>query len=91
MPIQITKVRVDSVTITRDKIEGIYSLISERGDVVAKQNFNGYDCVKFEFDKALSRNLIEEVETEIELTIGIQQIVKEAKDASSQKQGQGVN
>jgi hypothetical protein len=33
--------------------------------------------VKFNFDKSISRNLIEEIETEIELTIGIQEILKE--------------
>ena len=76
-PIQINKVKVDTVVINRDgKIEGAYSLISEKGDVVAKQSFNGYSDMKFEFDKSLSRNLIEEIETEIELSLGIQDIVK---------------
>jgi len=86
MGIQITKVRVDTITVSREgKIEGTYALISEKGDVVAKQNFNGYNDIKFEFDKALSRNLIEEIETEIELTIGIQEVLKEVNDASSKE------
>ena len=86
MGIQITKVRVDTITVSREgKIEGTYALISEKGDVVAKQNFNGYNDIQFEFDKALSRNLIEEIETEIELTIGIQEVLKEVNDASSKE------
>jgi len=88
MAIKITKVKIVTVTINGEgKIEGVYSLISEKGSIVAKQGFNGYSDMKFEFDKSIARNLIEEIETEIELTIGIQEIVKEVvKDAGSQKQ-----
>jgi len=82
MAINITHAKVESVTIERDgKITGVYSLISEKGVSIAKQSFNGYNDVKFEFDKSISRNLIEEIETEIELTIGIQEIVKAADTA----------
>jgi hypothetical protein len=79
MAISITHAKIESVTVERDgKITGTYSLISEKGDSIAKQSFNDYNGVKFEFDKSIARNLIEEIETEIELTIGIQEVVKAA-------------
>jgi hypothetical protein len=83
--ITVTKVKVDWVKIERgeDKVTvtGGYSLITSEGTVLAKQSFNGYNDMKFDFDKSISRNLLDEIESTIEIEIGVQEAVKTIKGA----------
>lgn len=84
--IQITKAKIEQITVSKEKdsvvkITGTYHLISEKGVTVAKQEFNTYGGLLFEFDKSVGKNFLEDIESEIEMTLGIQDAVKKGLDA----------
>jgi hypothetical protein len=85
MSIEITKVKVTQAIANKEadgnvKITGKYELISTKGDVIAKQTFNGYDDMKIEFEKAIGKDFLEGVESTIELEMGIQETLKKIKE-----------
>lgn len=80
--ITISKVRVNKIIVEKDsagkvKCSGEYTLLSTDGNVVAKQSFNDYDGMMFDFDVELSKNFMEDIESLIEIEIGVQEAVKE--------------
>jgi len=84
MGIEIDRVRIDSVTLSKDtdgkeKMEGRYSLMS--GDrAVANQSFGGYGDkldTSTETKKTLSM-FLKNLETDIDYNIGLKQAVDEA-------------
>ena len=85
MTISISRVRVTQIVVVKDsegqvKISGNYELISEKGDIVAKQSFNGYNDMSFDFDKSIAKNFMEEVESTIEIDIGIINALKNLEE-----------
>lgn len=74
----ITGVRVDSLDISREKdsteikCSGSYALISDKGVVMAKQGFNGYNDIKVQVDPSAMRHMMSVVEKAIARTIGIE-------------------
>lgn len=54
------------------KISGNYVLISERGDVIARQEFNGYNTIQFSFNPSFMKDVVDAVEDAIEQQTGIQ-------------------
>lgn len=83
MSIEITSVKLTSIDIDikdgKAKIEGKYDLISSKGKVIAKQSFNTYDSMKINFDNRLSKDIVSDIESAIELEVGIQEAVKSIK------------
>lgn len=83
--IEITTVKVTSIDIDINQesneitIKGNYNLISSKGKVVAKQTFNSYDSIKINFDKSIGKNIVSDIESAIELEIGIQEAVKKIR------------
>jgi hypothetical protein len=75
----ITGIRVDSLDISREKdsteikCSGNYALISDKGVVMAKQGFNGYNDIKVQVDPAAMRDMLGIVEEAIAQTIGIKE------------------
>lgn len=54
MPMVVSEVRLNSISLSRDeenggfKVSGEYSLVGSTGKVMAKQSFNGYSGLKVE-------------------------------------------
>ena len=84
MSLKINRINVTSITVQKGQdgvsIAGNYELISEKGTVVAKIGFNGYNEAKFEIDKKLLKNFIDEIESTIEIETGIQEVLKAVKE-----------
>lgn len=74
--IEITMAKINYVKFERTpdgevKVEGQYSLMSSKGDVMAKQCFNGYADVKLAFNGSFAKNVIDSVEEAIDFQLGI--------------------
>ena len=82
----IKEVRLTSIEIKLDaglrQISGKYSLIGDKGKVVAKQSFGEYSDTKLELSREAIvdiENLMDTITSEIELLIGMNEAVKELK------------
>lgn len=67
----IKGIRLDSITITHGdetKLEGQYSLVSDKDTVIAKQGFNGYSDIKVEMS-AESRSALNQLITQVKADI----------------------
>lgn len=79
---EIKRARIDKVTIEREengecKVSGMFSLINERGIIVAKQPFNGYNELKIGFGD-FGKNVVSDIEATVELELGIvERVTKE--------------
>jgi len=76
----IVGIRINSVSISEDsdnkgtlKTTGSYSLISDKGKVLATQGFNGYGDIKVAVSPEAIRQLFESVEKTVALTIGLEE------------------
>lgn len=66
------------------KVFGCYHLINNRGVTVAKQQFNEYsDHVQIGGFGELGKDVMSNVESTIEIQLGIQQVVRELNDANT--------
>ena len=87
--IKITRAKLRYVTFNINEdgvinVEGKYNLLNEKGDIVAVQQFNCYQGMAIIFDQTLSKDVIENVETAIELQIGIQNAIEDLKKGGEQ-------
>ena len=83
MSIEITKVKLLTVGIDNKdepKIQGNYALMDSNNKIIAKQSFNGYDDMKFDFDYSFLKNIIEDIEAKIERDLGVAVAVKMIKE-----------
>ena len=81
--IQVTRARLNYVKFEvksdgKVDISGSYNLITSKGDVIAKQEFNTYDTVKISFDGSIGKDVAEAIESNIEMQLGVQEAVKQA-------------
>ena len=76
MATTISGVRIDKIGVEDDdkelKCSGQYSLISDKGFVLATQGFNGYNDIKIEVPAEATRNLLKEVEKAVKQTLGME-------------------
>ena len=75
--IQVTRAKIKQVTLTQKDdgsidIQGTYQLFTDKGDVIAKTSFNGYETMKIEFSQNFCQNVIDNAELTIEAKLGIQ-------------------
>jgi len=80
MATTIVGVRINSVSVNEDndkegnmKVTGNYSLISDKGKVMATQGFNGYSGVKVPIPTDVIRQLFKQVEKAVALTVGLEE------------------
>ncbi|MBA7652749.1 hypothetical protein ES703_60588 [subsurface metagenome] len=79
MATTIVGVRINSVNIEEQKekegpkLTGSYSLISDKGKVLATQGFNGYEQIKVAVSPEVIRQLLKSVEKTVALTIGLEE------------------
>ncbi len=82
MGIAIRGIRIENITLTRDKdsgensVTGDYSLISTADKVLAKQGFNGYNEIKMAWSgetiKALN-SFLAGVKTDVQNMLGLEE------------------
>lgn len=82
--IQVTSARVVQLVFIKDqqgmiKVEGTYELITQKGQVLAKQAFNGYSDIKIPFADDFAKDVIDAAETTVEMQMGIQSAINTIK------------
>jgi len=77
VPTTISGIKVDKIRIEEKEgkleVTGSYSLISNKGKVLAVQGFNEYNEVKVEVPQSTLRQILREVEKAVTLTIGLEE------------------
>ena len=77
MPTTISGIKVNKIRIEEKEgkleVTGSYSLISNKGKVLAVQGFNEYNEIKVEVPQETLRQILREVEKAITLTIGLEE------------------
>lgn len=82
--IEISSIRLKSITVNNTasgtEVSGSYELVSQKGKVIAVQSFNGYSDMKFNFDSSMVKCFLNDIESHIEIEIGVQEVIKKAKE-----------
>lgn len=77
MPTTIASIKVNKIRIEEKEgtleVVGNYSLISNKGKVLAVQGFNEYNEIKVEVPQEALRQILREVEKAVTLTIGLEE------------------
>jgi len=77
VPTTISGIKVNKIRIEEKEgkleVTGSYSLISNKGKVLAVQGFNEYNEIKVEVPQETLRQILREVEKAITLTIGLEE------------------
>ena len=77
MPTTIASIKVNKIRIEEKEgkleVTGSYSLISNKGKVLAVQGFNEYNEIKVEVPQETLRQILREVEKAVTLTIGLEE------------------
>lgn len=82
MGIAIRGIRIENITLTRDKdsgengVTGDYSLISTADKVLAKQGFNGYNEIKMSWSGETIKSLnafLAGVKNDVQNTLGLEE------------------
>lgn len=77
--VRITDIQIEKKDNDEIKISGKYNLISNKGKLVAKQSFNGYGDMQLTIDLTSARDFVSDLESNIEIAVGIQEAVKEVR------------
>ena len=82
MSLEICSIKITALALSlNDKreitISGQYNMLSPKGTTVAVQKFNSYDGLAIPFDHSLGKNFVSDLESAIEIEIGIQEAVKQ--------------
>lgn len=78
MPTTIAGIKVNRINIEKTddgtlKAQGGYSLISNKGIVLATQDFNGYEKIKVDVPQSAMQQMFKEVEKALSQTIGLEE------------------
>lgn len=79
--IQVTRAKITQLVFAQKDdgsidVQGTYQLFTDKGDVIAKTSFNGYETMKIEFGQNFCQDVIDNAELTIEGKLGISKEVK---------------
>ena len=76
--ISVTRAKITQLIFTQKEdgssdVQGTYQLYTDKGDVIAKSSFNGYEPLKIDFGSNFIQDVLDNSELIIETKLGIQQ------------------